>query len=405
MREEIMRVWKKRHQTTLRGVVMAHAGAPTRSRTRVVIAAIAGAVCGVAACYAYAYGSEIFSVSGGRRAKRGKENVSDEEATEEEEIEEAVVTAETAVISRAGAAATRRTREKTEETSGTARSEETRATSSIDVKHTANATAVYESLEIALAMGGLDTSALTPRRFFSFGRYPEAGVWPRKYAELSMPLDCARLVIISLEDAPAIVAAVQGATRELIRLVGGKMDAFAPGRQELHVTLFHVSRTFEYVQAPATFAVENASGTTRTLPRTLPIENAIAFEESAIADAVKGCGTCELEVDRVCLAPSGCLLLCFKDVNGGSQVVRERLRDKVVGAATKQNDTLHCTLARLFPKTEDSQLDDATVAAINVMCQKVTSSLRHARFTARNLTYVVEEHYGRTDGRRSRIML
>lgn len=107
----------------------------------------------------------------------------------------------------------------------------------------------------------------------------------------------------------------------------------------------------------------------------------------------------------MCLAPSGCLLLCFKDVNGGSQVVRERLRDKVVGAATKQNDTLHCTLARLFPKTEDSQLDDATVAAINVMCQKVTSSLRHARFTARNLTYVVEEHYGRTDGRRSRIML
>ncbi|OUS45400.1 hypothetical protein BE221DRAFT_76626 [Ostreococcus tauri] len=404
-----MGVWKKRHQTTLRGVVMAHAGAPTRSRTRVVIAAIAGAVCGVAACYAYAYGSEIFSVSGGRRAKRVKENVSDEEATEEEEIEEAVVTAETAVISRADAAATRRMREKTEETSGTARSEETRATrestSSIDVKHTANATAVYESLEIAFAMGGLDASALTPRRFFSFGRWPEAGVWPRKYAELSMPLDCARLVIISLEDAPAIVAAVQGATRELIRLVGGKMDAFAPGRQELHVTLFHVSRTFEYVQAPATFAVENASGTTRTLPRTLPIENAIAFEESAIADAVKGCGTCELEVDRVCLAPSGCLLLCFKDVNGGSQVVRERLRDKVVGAATKQNDTLHCTLARLFPKTEDSQLDDTTVAAINVMCQKVTSSLRHARFTARNLTYVVEEHYGRTDGRRSRIML
>ena len=275
----------------------------------------------------------------------------------------------------------------------------------IDVRDTADARAVYESLELAFAQSGLDPSALTPRKFFSFGRFPEAGVWPLRHADCGLPKDCARLVILTMDDAPAIAAAVQGATRELMRLVGGKMDAFAPGRPELHVTLFHVSRTFDYVQPPAAFAIEDAvGGGTRTLPRDARVEDALAYEESAIADAVRGCGPCELEVDRVCVAPSGCLLLCFADVHGAVQNIRERLRNKVVGASRRQNDTVHCTLARLFPK-EDARLDDETIRAINAMCAKVTSSLRGARFRAQAVTYVVEERFGLVDGRRSRIQL
>lgn len=275
----------------------------------------------------------------------------------------------------------------------------------IDVRDTADVRAVYESLELAFAQSGLDPSALTPRKFFSFGRFPEAGVWPMRHAECGLPKDCARLVILTMDDAPAIAAAVQGTTRELMRLVGGKMDAFAPGRTELHVTLFHVSRTFDYVQPPAAFAIEDAvGGGTRTLPRDARVEDALAYEESAIADAVRGCGPCELEVDRVCVAPSGCLLLCFADVHGAVQNIRERLRDKVVGASRRQNDTVHCTLARLFPK-EDARLDDETVRAINAMCAKVTSSLRGARFRSQAVTYVVEERFGNVDGRRSRIQL
>lgn len=276
----------------------------------------------------------------------------------------------------------------------------------IDVKRTENAGAVYDSLEFAFAEAGLDPTALTPRKFYHFGTYPEVGVWPLRYKDLKMPEDCARLVVLTMEDAPAIASAVQSAVRELVRLVGGVMDTFVAPRGNLHLTVFHVSRTFEYKDAPVACAVDDATGRgTQTLPRATDVEDAIAYEESAVADALHGLGACELEVDRLCLAPSGCLLLCFADVRGHLQTMRERLRDKTVGAARKQNNTMHVTLARMWPKSESRALDDETKRAINAMCAKATSALRGARLSAQNAVYVVEERFGLVDGRRARIKL
>ena len=276
----------------------------------------------------------------------------------------------------------------------------------IDVKHTKNVREVYDSLEFAFAEAGLDPTALTPRKFFHFATFPEVGVWPLPYKDLKMPHDCARLVVLTMEDAPAIAAAVQTATRDLVRLVGGVMDTFAAPRGNLHLTVFHVSRTFEYKDAPVACVVDDATGRgTQTLPRATNVEDAIAYEESAVADALHGLGACELEVDRLCLAPSGCLLLCFADVHGHLQTMRERLRDKTVGAARKQNNTMHVTLARMWPKSESRTLDDETKRAINAMCARVTSALRGARFSAQNAVYVVEERFGLVDGRRARIKL
>ena len=377
-------------------------------RMKIVLAVVGGAVCGAATYRA------LSSVMMERRERRDEKDASGTDGGGKDDGRERArgEASETRVVAVESEARVRARVEDVEvdargDGAAAAAARETRAAPAerIDVRNTADARAVYESLELAFAQSGLDPSSLTPRKFFSFGRFPEAGVWPRRYADCEMPKDCARLVILTMDEAPAIVAAVQGATRELMRLVGGKMDAFAPGRPELHVTLFHVSRTFDYVQPPAAFAIEDAmGGGTRTLPRDARIEDAIAYEESAIADAVRGCGPCELEVDRVCFAPSGCLLLCFADVHGAVQNIRERLRDKVIGASRRQNDTVHCTLARLFPK-EDARLDDETVRAINMMCAKVTSSLRGARFRAQAVTYAVEEHFGLVDGRRSRIQL
>jgi hypothetical protein len=279
----------------------------------------------------------------------------------------------------------------------------------IDVKHTSNAIAVYESLELAFAAQGLDKRALSPRQFFHFSTYPEVGVWPQKYAAVDgYARDCARLVILSLEDAPAIAAAVQQSTRELVTMLGGTLDAFAPGRANLHVSMFHLSRTHEYIKPPVAFAVDDAvrNGTKRLIPHvssTAPSE-AIKYEESAVADALRGAGPVTLEVDRVCIAPSGCLLLCFNDVNGDAQNVRERLRDNAIGAARAQNETVHCTLARLFPK-EDAALSDAMMRDMNALCARWTARLRGARMVARNVVYVVEERYGFCDGHRTRISL
>ena len=285
----------------------------------------------------------------------------------------------------------------------------TATTMMIDVKHTSNAIAVYESLELAFAAQGLDKRALSPRQFFHFSTYPEVGVWPQKYAAVDgYARDCARLVIWSLEEAPALAAAVQQSTRELVTMLGGTLDAFAPGRANLHVSMFHLSRTHEYIKPPVAFAVDDAvrNGTKRLIPHvssTAPSE-AIKYEESAVADALRGAGPVTLEVDRVCIAPSGCLLLCFNDVNGDAQNVRERLRDNAIGAARAQNETVHCTLARLFPK-EDAALSDAMMRDMNALCARWTARLRGARMVARNVVYVVEERYGFCDGHRTRISL
>jgi hypothetical protein len=279
----------------------------------------------------------------------------------------------------------------------------------IDVKHTSNAIAVYESIELAFAAQGLDRRAISPRHFFHFATYPEVGVWPQKYVDVDgFARDCARLVILSLEDAPAIAAAVQQSTRELVTMLGGKLDAFTPGRANLHVSVFHLSRTYEYIKPPVAFAVDDAvrNGTKRLIPHvssTAPSE-AIKYEESAVADALRGAAPVTLEVDRVCIAPSGCLLLCFNDVNGDVQIVRERLRDNAIGAARAQNETVHCTLARLFPKN-DAALSDSMLRDMNALCARWTARLRGARMVARNVVYVVEERFGFCDGHRTRISL
>ena len=336
-------------------------------RTRAIaLAALAGAACGAGAYYACA--SRVF-------ARDGDDDDDDDDDDYDYDDDDA------------------RTRRAEASTS--------KKRAPIDVKHTREVSRTYEALELAFATHGLDATTTTARRRFRFARRAEVGTRPKTYAEMGMPSDCARLVILTMEDAPAIVSAAERATRELMRLCGTTMDAYAPGRGSLHVTLFHLSRTFEYVRAPVEFA------SAATLPPNAPNarEDAVAYEESAVAEALRGCGECELEVDRVCLAPSGCLILCFNDVHGNVQTIRERLARSAVGAARAQNDTVHCTLARLFARADGFQMDPERARAVQAMCATVTSALRGARFKARSATYCVERTFSHCDGRRARISL
>jgi len=382
----------------------------TRAAAALFTAAVCGAAFGAAVYWAYS------NAYGGTKKDDEDEDEEEEKRRVEKTTTEttetttgrafgATTTVEDAIVGASGGTGVEPTTERT-----TLRAEKgaaLAADAALDVKDTRYVVETYESLELAFAQAGLDPRALTPREFFHFATYPEVGCWPREHAKAGLPKDAARLVVLTMEEAPAIAAAVQSVVRELVRLVGATTDTFVPGRGSLHVTLFHVSRTFDYVATPVKCAADGANGRgTATLPPTSgAVEDAIAYEESAIADALHGCGACELEVDRVCMAPSGCLLLCFKDVRGNVQSIRERLRDKAIGSSKRQNETVHCTLARMFPKPGSSPLDAETIRAIAMMCARVTSALRGARFTAQHAVYCVEERYGCVDGKRCRIKL
>ena len=274
------------------------------------------------------------------------------------------------------------------------------------------------------------------RRWFHFEEPPGVGVWPLPYTQLGLPKDCARLVVLSLVDAPAVAAAGAACAREMVKLLGPCGAAcFNVSRNAYHVSVFFLSTPTEPTADPLSSpradgganAVATPATTDRPQPphaahvvnvslasaplthigsRFQPAHDAEAREVEAAARDVSPSFDADavvLEVDRVAVAVSGALLLLFRDPNGDLGRLRERLRARFPNAPRKQTTIAHCTLLRAFPKTGDALTTASSgrvLADAKALCARWTARVRGTRVRVDRAWLVREERFSSIDGAR-----
>ena len=223
--------------------------------------------------------------------------------------------------------------------------------------------ATYDRIqrEFTEANGAFDPVAVADAaRWFHFEPPPGVGVWPVEYVKLGLPRGCTRLVVLMLEDAPAVAAAGAACAREVMRAMRG-VGCFNVSRGAYHVTVFFLSLPTDPVEDPTVGADAREAGRGGK-GKGKESRGAIGFhpdhdaEEAAVHDALRGAvdvapksigdasinrdadgsetvangsasaskshrengsfGEITLEVDRVAMAKSGALLLLFRDPDG-----------------------------------------------------------------------------------------
>ena len=106
-------------------------------------------------------------------------------------------------------------------------------------------------------------------------------------------------------------------------------------------------------------------------------------------------GSCFLQVHSIIFAASGTLLLCSIDPSGVLNRIRAKLREAFPGRPTKQTSIAHSTLLRVLTP---QQLPTEASAALQVICQKYTASLRGIRISVDCLWYIIEEVFSTIEG-------
>ena len=131
---------------------------------------------------------------------------------------------------------------------------------------------------------------------------------------------------------------------------------------------------------------------------------AILDEATKAQEVLQTCEPVELVVDRVVLATSGALLLCFDDVDDSLKKCRASLASNAVGVrGVQQTSTAHCTLARILPNAGDEQLSDFELKQIDQLLTKWTKKLKGAKMTCPKAWYVREERFSSVDGDKVRL--
>ena len=126
---------------------------------------------------------------------------------------------------------------------------------------------------------------------------------------------------------------------------------------------------------------------------------AILDEATKAQEVLQTCEPVELVVDRVVLATSGALLLCFDDVDDSLKKCRASLASNAVGVrGVQQTSTAHCTLARILPNAGDERLSDFELKQIDQLLTKWTKKLKGAKMTCPKAWYVREERFSSVDG-------
>ena len=126
-----------------------------------------------------------------------------------------------------------------------------------DVKaSTMDLVAKYDTIqrEFTERRGAFDVDAVKDAsRWFHFEPHPGVGVWPVPYTKLNLPNECTRLVVLMLEDAPAVAAAGAACAREVMRAMGAAgVGCFNVPRSAYHVTVFFLSLPTDPVADPTT---------------------------------------------------------------------------------------------------------------------------------------------------------
>ncbi|CAL6291179.1 unnamed protein product [Bathycoccus prasinos] len=131
---------------------------------------------------------------------------------------------------------------------------------------------------------------------------------------------------------------------------------------------------------------------------------AILDEATKAQEVLQTCEPVELVVDRVVLATSGALLLCFDDVDDSLEKCRASLASNAVGVrGVQQTSTAHCTLARILPNAGDERLSDFELKQIDQLLTKWTKKLKGAKMTCPKAWYVREERFSSVDGDKVRL--
>jgi len=131
---------------------------------------------------------------------------------------------------------------------------------------------------------------------------------------------------------------------------------------------------------------------------------AILDEATKAQEVLQTCEPVELVVDRVVLATSGALLLCFDDVDDSLKKCRASLASNAVGVrGVQQTSTAHCTLARILPNAGDERLSDFELKQIDQLLTKWTKKLKGAKMTCPKAWYVREERFSSVDGDKVRL--
>jgi hypothetical protein len=156
-------------------------------------------------------------------------------------------------------------------------------------------------------------------------------------------------------------------------------------------------------------SAENLSGASTPISSTKSkfkrsASGAILDEATKAQEVLQNCESVELIVDRVVLATSGALLLCFDDVNDSLKKCRAALASNAVGVrGVQQTSTAHCTLARILPNAGDEQLSDRELKQIDQLLTKWTKRLRGAKMTCPKAWYVREQRFSSVDGDKVRL--
>jgi hypothetical protein len=156
-------------------------------------------------------------------------------------------------------------------------------------------------------------------------------------------------------------------------------------------------------------SAENLSGASTPISSTQSkfkrsASGAILDEATKAQEVLQNCESVELIVDRVVLATSGALLLCFDDVNDSLKKCRAALASHAVGVrGVQQTSTAHCTLARILPNAGDEQLSDRELKQIDQLLTKWTKRLRGAKMTCPKAWYVREQRFSSVDGDKVRL--
>ena len=131
---------------------------------------------------------------------------------------------------------------------------------------------------------------------------------------------------------------------------------------------------------------------------------AILDEATKAQEVLQTCEPVELVVDRVVLATSGALLLCFDDVDDSLKKCRASLASNAVGVrGVQQTSTAHCTLARILPNAGDERLSDFELKQIDQLLTKWTKKLKGVKMTCPKAWYVREERFSSVDGDKVRL--
>lgn len=288
----------------------------------------------------------------------------------------------------------------------------------------------YDAMQskFELEVKGFDLSEVhKTKHYFHFEEPPGVGVWPLPYTQIGLPKECARLVVLSLLDAPAVAAAGAACAREIMKIFGEcKIGCFNVARNAYHVSVFFLSLPSAPISDPFTLYSSGTTSSGKTMDVSLATVSLKTIGDSFRCDVERETKTVEvcigdkskqssvgkqsdvstsitLEVDRITMTTSGALLLLFRDPNGELQAMRDKLKSSFPGAPQKQTQIAHCTLLRAFPKSETQLTDTSSGRALadcKAACARWTSRVRGTTVKVDRAWLVREERFSSIDGAR-----